>query len=468
MRFQLLGSDRPAYTMNSDQLFTTGSSFKVFPGGTALSTLGPDYRFRTRVFRTGPVARGVLRGDLILVASGDLLIGGRIKRDGSLALPDPDHSYGSVPLPGHPLQGLREIAAEVRRSGIRRVDGRVRVDASLFRKGYADIALGGLKVPVVPMMVNDNLVDVTVTPGRRPGAPARLRLTPDIGYVDVRNEVVTVASPKETRPLAYAGDTERPDGTRTVRLTGAVHLDGGDQYRPYYLPDPVRYAEIAFTETLRDAGIRIEDRSPAPAGADAADLSRHRTPRNQVAVRVSPPLAEAIKVMLKVSSNIHTAYFPYLVGAIAGGDAENPKESGERFQHALLRSAGLDPEPPGAADLEYAPDYFVPYLMYLTGRSYFPRFHGALPIMGRDGTLSDVQVGSPAAGHVFAKTGSVGVRGPDGRHRIAKALAGYIQLPGERTVAFTEFMESYTGFDKIPNAGEALGEIATAVYEELS
>ncbi|MGH3240177.1 MAG: D-alanyl-D-alanine carboxypeptidase/D-alanyl-D-alanine endopeptidase [Spirillospora sp.] len=472
MRFQLLGSDRPVYTMNSDQLFTTGSSFKVFPGGTAFSTLGPDYRFRTRVYRAGPVAHGVLRGDLILVASGDLLIGGRIRRDGSLALPDPDHSYGSVPLPGDPIQGLREIAAQVRRAGIRRIEGRVRVDASLFRKGYADIALGGLKIPVVPMMTNDNLVDVTVTPGRRAGQPARLRLTPDIGYVDVRNEVVTVASPEDARPLAYADETERPDGTRTVRLTGAVPLDGGDMYRPYYLQDPVRYAELAFTEALRDACIKLaETSSPsvdAADAADAADLRRYRTPGNQVAVRVSPPLSEAIKVMLKVSSNIHTAYFPYLVGAIAGHDAENPKERGERFQHALLRSAGLDPEPAGSADHKYAPDYFVPYLTYLTSRSFFPQFHAALPIMGRDGTLSDVQVDSPAAGHVFAKTGSAGGRQPDGRSRIAKALAGYIELPGGRTVAFTEFMETYTEFGKIPSAGEALGEIATAVYEELA
>ena len=463
MRFQLLGADQPVYAMNSDQLFTTGSSFKVLPGGTAFAALGPDHRFHTRVYRTGPIVHGVLRGDLVLVASGDLLIGGRIRRDGSLALPDPDHSYGSVPLPGDPLRGLREMAAQVRRAGIRRVDGSARVDASLFRKGYADIALGGTKIPVVPMMVNDNLVDVTVTPGRRDGAPARLRLTPDFGHVAIRNEVGTVASAKDTRPLAYTGDTERPDGTRAVRLTGAVHLGGGDMYKPYYLQDPVRYAEHAFTQTLRDAGIRVDERS-----SPSADPHRYRTPGNQVAVRVSPPLAEAIKVMLKVSSNIHTAFFPYLVGAIAGHDAENAKESGERYQRALLEAAGLDPDPPGAADHEYAPDYFVRYLTHLTGRSIFPQFRGALPVMGRDGTLSGVQVGSPAAGHVFAKTGSAMGLQPDGRRRIAKALAGYINLPDRRTVVFSEFMESYTEFGKVPNAGEALGEIVTAVYEELS
>ena len=61
--------------------------------GTALSLLGPDYRFHTRVFRTGAIdASGTLEGDLILVAAGDPNLSNRIQPDGTLAFQNQDHA----------------------------------------------------------------------------------------------------------------------------------------------------------------------------------------------------------------------------------------------------------------------------------------------------------------------------------------------------------------------------------------
>ena len=51
----------------------TGSVRKLFSVGLALKHLGADHRFTTPVYRRGPVDnQGVLAGDLILVADGDL------------------------------------------------------------------------------------------------------------------------------------------------------------------------------------------------------------------------------------------------------------------------------------------------------------------------------------------------------------------------------------------------------------
>jgi D-alanyl-D-alanine carboxypeptidase/D-alanyl-D-alanine-endopeptidase (penicillin-binding protein 4) len=95
--------------------------------------------------------------------------------------------------------------------------------------------------------------------------------------------------------------------------------------------------------------------------------------------------------------------------------------------------------------------------------------------MGRDGSLQHVQVDSPAAGHVFAKTGTgMGMRGPSsGPAKLNKALAGYIKLPDGRLVAFAEFAEVAVPSpdareDTAGKAGEALGEIVTAVYESMA
>ncbi|WP_431931135.1 D-alanyl-D-alanine carboxypeptidase/D-alanyl-D-alanine endopeptidase [Nonomuraea jabiensis] len=465
MKVSPLNSGEDLYSMNTDQLFVAGSSFKIFLAGTAFATLGGGYRFRTRVYRTGPVARGVLKGDLVLVAGGDLLLGGRVQRDGTLLLPDPDHTYNAKPLTGDPLGTLRDIARQVRAQGIGHVEGRVLVDAGLFRQGLEDIFSDGIKAAVSPMMVNDNVVDVSVRPGPRAGAPGLLRFSPDIGYVRITNAVTTIAADRaaDARRLTFADDAASPDGTRQVRLTGDVVLGGPEQFVTYHVPEPTRFAELAFIAALKAAGTGVD-------GEGRTGTAAQGKTRDLVVEHVSPPLSEQLKVMLKVSSNVHTVHFPYLVGAIAGRDPREAKQRGEELQSRLFRQAGLDPNPPGASEVRYTPDFFIGFLRHMARQRYFPQFRRALPIMGRDGTLADVQVGSPAAGHVYAKTGTAGTTSPDtGKPLLAKALAGYIDLPDGSWTAFAAFMEQQaTSPDLLDAAGQALGEIATAVYEEMS
>src|SRR6202162_894496 len=75
-----LDDDKVVYALHGQQLFTPGSTTKLLTEGTALELLGADYRFHTRVYRTGPItADGTLNGDLILVGAGDPNLSGRIQ-----------------------------------------------------------------------------------------------------------------------------------------------------------------------------------------------------------------------------------------------------------------------------------------------------------------------------------------------------------------------------------------------------
>jgi D-alanyl-D-alanine carboxypeptidase/D-alanyl-D-alanine-endopeptidase (penicillin-binding protein 4) len=180
---------------------------------------------------------------------------------------------------------------------------------------------------------------------------------------------------------------------------------------------------------------------------------------------VSPPLSEQVKVMLKLSSNVHTSYFPYLVGAMAGRDPDTAKATGERYQRELFQQAGLDPDE--VADGQYTSDFFVQFLSHMARQRYFTQYRRAMPIMGRDGTIAHVLPDSPAAGRVFAKTGTGGL----GR-TLHKALAGYIVLPDRRLVVFAQLTNLPVGsIDEAMALQEivetAHGEIANAVYESL-
>ena len=103
---------------------------KLFSVAAALVELGPD----SPVPDAGrPPGRGrpsgTLHGDLILIAQGDLSMGGRTGPDGKLLFKDDDHTYaGGNPrsdiVPADPLAGLDHLAREVRAAGIKRVDRR--------------------------------------------------------------------------------------------------------------------------------------------------------------------------------------------------------------------------------------------------------------------------------------------------------------------------------------------------------
>jgi len=182
------------YNLNSGLLAYTGSVRKTFSVGMALNELGPDHRFRTPIYTQGDVSgEGVLTGDLILVADGDLTMGGRNTPEGTVAFTSFDHteanSLGSAILTGpDPLQGINELAADVAASGIKTVTGDVVVDDRLFDL----FRVPNGNVLITPMIINDNLVDVTIIP-TEPGQPAIVEWRPKSAALGVEADVVTAA-----------------------------------------------------------------------------------------------------------------------------------------------------------------------------------------------------------------------------------------------------------------------------------
>ncbi|MDP9110190.1 MAG: D-alanyl-D-alanine carboxypeptidase, partial [Candidatus Eremiobacteraeota bacterium] len=114
VEFYDLDSHRAIYSLNAEKFFLAASTTKLLTEGTTLALLGGDFRFTTKVYRTGPIsADGTLHGDVVLVASGDPNLSNRIEPDGSLAFQNEDHSYDGTPdtkaVAGDPLAVLRDI-----------------------------------------------------------------------------------------------------------------------------------------------------------------------------------------------------------------------------------------------------------------------------------------------------------------------------------------------------------------------
>ena len=123
--------------MNERQFFIPASTTKLFSMSAAWNTFGPDHRFTTPVYRQGSVAGGNLTGNLVLVASGDLTMGGRTKPDGTVDFTNLDHADanaipGATLTPENPLAGIDMIAKQVKDSGVTHVSGDVVIDDRLF------------------------------------------------------------------------------------------------------------------------------------------------------------------------------------------------------------------------------------------------------------------------------------------------------------------------------------------------
>jgi PBP4 family serine-type D-alanyl-D-alanine carboxypeptidase len=475
IEFYSLDTGRPIYTLNEQELFVPGSTTKLLTEGAALQLLGPEYRFHTLVYRTGPLTGDTLAGDLVLVASGDPNLSNRIQPDGTLVFENEDHSYGgpdSKGLKGDPLLVIRELARQIAAKGIKKVSGHILIDASLFPEGEHEL---GTDVVLSPIVVNDNLVDVITSPGAAEGAAVNLEIAPHTSYVKIVNKAVTAKAGSKPS-LEYKDDALNPDGTRSVTLTGAMPLGARPALMAYHVPEPSRYAAILLQESLKDLGV-VAMAAPPSDKPDFKALAANYKPGNMVAEHVSPPFKEEVKVTLKVSQNLHASLTPYLLGSLLAKKTDDISQAGFDLEHDFLRKAGLDltaaVQSDGAGGNAYfTPDFMVHYLLFLSRQKTFDDFYRALPVLGKDGTLFKTQVNSPAAGHVHAKTGTYIVYDALNRNLLVtgKGLAGYMDTGKGRHLILALYVNNVPVSAEDPDAvtkvaGEALAEIAAVAYD---
>jgi PBP4 family serine-type D-alanyl-D-alanine carboxypeptidase len=474
VEFYDLATNTVLYSLNPDKLFTPASTTKLLTEGTVLAKLGKDYRFHTTIYRTGPIdKKGRLKGDLILVASGDPNLSNRIQPDDTLAFVDQDHSYGGPALPGDPLTIIKSLAKQVHAKGIRRIDGRVLIDTSLFPDGPRE---GGTDVVLSSIMVNDNVIDLVAKPGARSGDPLSISTSPQTGYIHFTNHTTTSAA--GTAPAFNDAEVaSNSDGSFDITLSGTLPLGVEPQTLSIGVPSPTLFAQWVLREFLVAEGIELKN-PLITAQPDFAPLARNYTPENQIAEHISLPLAEEIKITLKVSQNLHAGIGPYLLGAIVGKDAANPLKKGLELEREFLASANLDlsgasqGDGAGADSADFfSPDFMCHYLAYWTTRSDYDVFFRALPILGKDGTLAKIQQQNPAAGHVFAKTGTFGSGDRLNAKMMlnGKGLAGYVITKSGRKLAFAAYV-NHVSLPPVPDcaqkvAGQALGEIAASAYD---
>ena len=465
------------YERNADLLFAPASVAKLFSSAAALVELGSTYRFQTPLVRRGEVdVKGTLHGDVILVAQGDLAMGGRTGPEGRMVFQDDDHTYAGGSLKGQvvptdPLAGVEHIAREVHAAGIREITGEVVIDDRLFLPSQST---GSGPRTVSPIVINDNVIDVFAQPAAKAGEPAQVTFQPATQFVTMDAQVATVEA--GVSPVLEV----HPAGPRRFTVRGRLPVGHARVVKIYEVDEPASFSRALLIESLRRHGVRVAS-SPLelnvtenlPSRAEVAKLPR-------VAEYTSPPFSEYLRVILKVSHNLHASTLPLLLAARHG---ERTLRAGLKRQGMILKGLGVEPATVsfgggagGArADL-VTPRATVSLLRAMAARPDFAAYDTALPILGRDGTLAKaVGNDSPVRGHVHAKTGTFYVENDlDGKTILtSKALAGYLETASGRSLVFAAFVNNVPLDAPRPGrpvseataeAGRLLGKLCEVLY----
>ncbi len=436
-----------------DYDFYIGSVRKIFSTGELFNEIGPDHIFITPIYKEGEIdGSGVLDGDLILVASGDISMGGRTKANGQFAITDFDHnearSFGNAQLTKpDPLKGYKTIAEQIAASGITRVDDVV-IDDRLWEpfpfRGEFDLR---------PIFVNDDCVDLIMNP-MSPGTDASVDWRPKSAAFGVVNDLVTSGPGTEFMlelDQADPGCIGEPGCTSTV--TGQLPVDFVPPFtnefplvQIFRITEPQNYARTVLIELLEDAGVTVL------ADTVAQNPVAKLPPRNSyseddlVTTFASFPYKDYAKLINKVSYNLGANAAFLLWGITQGVDNMDDALAAER---ELLTSVYGFPggdfsfvNGDGGGETTAKNEVVTKWLEIMTEQPAFGAFFDSLPILAVDGSmvfvdgfLSDPTLAG-AKGQVHAKTGTFAAGDETGFVVKGEAFAGYIDTKSGRRLVY--------------------------------
>jgi len=462
------------YSLNADRYFLPASNAKLFTTALTLATLGSEYCFHTTVeSRTSADSEGVLQGDLMLVGRGDPNLSNRIFPFGKKTERD-----------GPPEKILAELADAVVARGVKKITGDVIGDDSYFAggaypSGWAiDDMLWSYGVPVSALEVNDGIFFLELQAGETVGAPATYTVVPSTNIYQIRNEVVTGA-----KGAPQKLSVSRDPGSTLIIVSGSMPVGAQPHSMGIAIDRPAEFAAALLKNLLEARGVVIEGRARARHTGDdgawykadgvSAYLSLHVdattgsgpplevAPPYVFAEHVSPPLSDALRVMAKISQNLHAEMFLRAAARQKTGDPS--ADAALEFEQDFRVGIGLKEDDVVMSDASglsrkdmVSPQSEVSLLRWVTEQPWAATFRSVLPVAGEDGTLMDRMKKTPAAGNVSAKTGSL---------THVDSLAGYATSTRGAHLVFSFIGNNHNLKPKA--ATDVIDALTVAMVEEL-
>ena len=406
------------------------SVMKLLTTGAALEMLGADYRFPTILEYSGSIQDGILHGNLYIRGGCDPSLGWQ----GKTAF-------------------LTQWVKEVKKAGIRRIDGAVIADMTMLdgeaqNPNWLCEDAGNYYAPgIFSLNYYGNTMNIVLKSGEPGSVATVVKTEPQVEDIRFINRI-------RCDRIQYDGAFVSGLPYSNERyLTGAVPSNLGTFGVKGDLPNPGLLLARHFTNRLREAGVPVT--KEATYEPDYFPLTLHRT---ELYIHHSAPLSELIQETNVNSNNLYAESMFRYIGTRYSlpGTIHNSQEilrdywrrRGVQVQNAIIKDGcGLAPQDAISAKA------LVQLLTIMAQSKYADAWMASLPISGKTGTLTSLCPATALEGRIHAKSGTIAG---------TKNFAGYIDLPNGDTWVFAILINSAPG--KAKNIQSVIQKYLLDVY----
>lgn len=409
------GSDQKILLdLNEKQVMIPASITKIATASAILEHFPPGHKFKTQLLGSGEIRNDVLKGSLYLKGGGD---------------------------PSFVSENMWFLVNAFLRSGIRKIEGDIVVDDSLFDSVRFDESRQKERVdraydaPVGAMSFNWNSVNIFVRPKSK-GQGVDVFIDPENEYIRLVNKAKTVSG------VANNLIADRVDDKKFIG--DVIHVGGqlGEKNKEIVvyknITQPDLWSGYNLKSFLAQRGVSVKGGIKNGITPESAQV---------LAESESKPIEQVVADMNKFSNNYVSEMLTKNLGALKKARAANLAD-GVMVINDHLQTLGIPKEQyviesPSGLTRENKMSAFAMWKVLRHLREDFriqPELLTSLPIAGVDGTLKRRMKNSEAERWVRAKTGYI---------TNVVSLAGYAGLNDGKVITFSFIYNGATDETKV-------------------
>ena len=404
---QRIGGATPLVAINADRPMLPASTMKLVTTYSALSMLGPDYRWKTTAYADGDVdTQGVLHGNLYIQGTGDPKL---------------------VP------EELIDLVSQIRKSGITGIDGALVLDKRYFDASTRDLPAfdnddaAPYNVGPDPLLYAFKSLSFTLTPNA--DGQVSIDVLPQLAQLQIDNELrVTRGACAGTLPAASPSVAQTQGGFVQASFIGDYPLRCGSRTINVAALDHSTFFAGGFLALWKQAGGTFQGATrEGPTPSSARLVGTHR----------SPVLSDIVRDINKYSNNVMARNLFLTIGAAQSKPPATTAKSAAAIQSFLKRSAlptnglALDNGSGLSRDETIAASSLADLLQAANASPVAQVFVESLPIAGVDGTMRNRLANAGAGGNAHIKTGTL---------RDVRAIAGYVGAADGQSYVVVSFI----------------------------
>ena len=413
---------------NSGRSLIPASVMKLLTSAAAIELLGPQYTFKTIIGYSGTLNKrtGKLTGNIVIQGGGD-------------------PALGSAYFSDHYQDFMNSWVTEIKKLGIRKIDGRVITDDSYY--DYLPVPARWLwedtgnyyGAGVYGLSVFDNTCEIHFTTTSDSTQPQINKIVPSEYSYKFTNRLISEGTSDNGYVFAAPYNTYG-------WMEGSIPSNNEDFVLKASIADPPLLIAKMMNGRLEAGGITVS-RDPATFRSEQKSFNEKIIP---VTETISPPLSEIIEVLNHESVNLYAEHLVKELGKRFKNNGSTA--SGVEVVIDFLKNAGIKTDGmfiedgSGLSPLNAINTKALTSLLIYMKNSgkYFEEYYSSLPDAGKNGTLKNYFRDPVFDLRLKAKSGSM---------TRVRSYAGYFTTLSGKKMIISIIVNNYSGPSKVIVSG---------------